>query len=691
MVSIGHAPLTQRTPARAHCFFMLLAALAPSGLGAEPHRSTSAGVHEFREKLGGDPESVTRFVESEIAYESYSGALRGARGALSARAGNTLDRALLASALLEGSGFETRIVRGGSVEPHRASRSGSSSQLAPRSTLADEILASASSHFLLIAEALDRNGVSAPASTEAASAPPPGPRFGLQVRRDGSWMDLQVSGAHGAAVPVRPADLGSQFFSLSFVLEVELERAGAIGTQALLGFTETAANLAAVPVGYVHRVGREGVEVHLLVGSDRRSATLRGSPKEAAEKNDPVGSTDSLFRRLPMSPRSPEQQAPSAEPAYAKVLAETLVVRVEGPGVSEELRHRVFESRESGDETASESWERLSDTAFAVTTLVGAMRGSDFRNALSSVGNPLDAAGVVSTLTALNLAYQVARNALPASYFGDPLRRYLDQPNLLVSVVSPSRRDETAAALTLDLMRKSYRIAPASGDNSQASSLFYEYIANGVLDHAVERTIAVDGESVGQLVEQMDERGEVLQVLRPGEERRQGRTDHPIHERLAQGMLLLVPSPLAPDMDGPWGWWEIDPRTGWTVDTIAGGGHQVQVEYDVGLIARITPSQRFRNFACTLAVVAGSAGGQIGELLASTGDPAAAGILLAAEGLESAGGLGCGGKHGVTRGAWRQRVPGWRMGNRGFKPNGFDPPRRPWRGGSGRVDQIPGR
>lgn len=62
--------------------------------------------------LGFDPGRAFAFVRDEVAYEPYRGVLRGARGALAARAGNALDKSLLLKELLQAGGHDARFVRG---------------------------------------------------------------------------------------------------------------------------------------------------------------------------------------------------------------------------------------------------------------------------------------------------------------------------------------------------------------------------------------------------------------------------------------------------------------------------------------------------------------------------------------------------------------------------------------------------
>jgi transglutaminase-like putative cysteine protease len=62
--------------------------------------------------LGRNAENIFAFLRDRVTLEPYSGMLRGARGTLAAGAGNALDRALLAQALLKASGTDSRLVTG---------------------------------------------------------------------------------------------------------------------------------------------------------------------------------------------------------------------------------------------------------------------------------------------------------------------------------------------------------------------------------------------------------------------------------------------------------------------------------------------------------------------------------------------------------------------------------------------------
>lgn len=75
--------------------------------GADP-----SDLQAKAKSLGPDAQKVFEFMRDQVTLDPYAGVLRGARGTLVAGAGNALDRALLAQAILKADGIESRLVAG---------------------------------------------------------------------------------------------------------------------------------------------------------------------------------------------------------------------------------------------------------------------------------------------------------------------------------------------------------------------------------------------------------------------------------------------------------------------------------------------------------------------------------------------------------------------------------------------------
>lgn len=98
-------------------------ALRPAGAGQiggtppappRPPGTVEAGetAADVAARLNYDMEAIFRFVADEVYYESYDGILRGARGTLWARAGNSADQAELLGALLDAAAIPWRLATG---------------------------------------------------------------------------------------------------------------------------------------------------------------------------------------------------------------------------------------------------------------------------------------------------------------------------------------------------------------------------------------------------------------------------------------------------------------------------------------------------------------------------------------------------------------------------------------------------
>src|SRR5262249_14598712 len=68
-------------------------------------------VGAVAKNVGPDPDKLRQWVRTQTRLVPYKGLLRGARGVLMDRVGNSLDRSLLLASLLEVQGFSVRLAR----------------------------------------------------------------------------------------------------------------------------------------------------------------------------------------------------------------------------------------------------------------------------------------------------------------------------------------------------------------------------------------------------------------------------------------------------------------------------------------------------------------------------------------------------------------------------------------------------
>lgn len=78
------------------------------------HRQVAAplDLDEVIARVGSDPKALTDWIRASIAYEPYSGVMKGAVGVLISQRANSADKALLLYQLLQRSGYNAELIRG---------------------------------------------------------------------------------------------------------------------------------------------------------------------------------------------------------------------------------------------------------------------------------------------------------------------------------------------------------------------------------------------------------------------------------------------------------------------------------------------------------------------------------------------------------------------------------------------------
>jgi transglutaminase-like putative cysteine protease len=216
---------------------------------------------------------IFEFVQDNIAFEAYPGVLRGPRGTLLARAGNSADRAALLASLLTESGFQIRYVRG--TLPERNARELVSSVwsgvgnpvslTAPASDAAnptaEAFVAAGKRNYQRIHDVLKgaRMGEKPAAPSFDALVGEARTHYWVQVQKDSRWIDLDPSFADAAAgktyasaeetMPALPAAL---YHRITVRIVAEESDGTQSATRELLTSSANAADLSGVGVLLVH-------------------------------------------------------------------------------------------------------------------------------------------------------------------------------------------------------------------------------------------------------------------------------------------------------------------------------------------------------------------------------------------------------------------------------------------------------
>lgn len=108
-----HGSVTDPTQTERFCQVMdTMDQMADIVTDARKHIDKSAFDFDTQlDRLDYDADTIVDYVRRSIAFEPYSGTLRGTRGTLLSRAGNSLDQSLLLGKLLNDAGYEARILR----------------------------------------------------------------------------------------------------------------------------------------------------------------------------------------------------------------------------------------------------------------------------------------------------------------------------------------------------------------------------------------------------------------------------------------------------------------------------------------------------------------------------------------------------------------------------------------------------
>jgi hypothetical protein len=588
-------------------------------------------VDRKADSLGAGLQPAFEFVRDAIAYDAYSGVLRGASGTYRSRAGNAVDRALLLARLLARKGVATRFAVGTLSDADRqrlfarvfATNAGSR-QVAERVAAAStdgaafhaRLFKRAKRDYDVVRAALGERlpPVTKPSREEVLGEM--NPHVWVQAEVGGRWIDLDPSFPEANAgsavatldrsVPELPADF---YQRVRVHLYAEHLSGDALVSTTLLDVTRNAVDLIDSQMFLIHSATDPGNAMGGLGSAIGRALGSRDSiwtPVLCIDGEVIPGSTVNIQSQAPFVSEWLEFEL-SWPNGRREVTRRPLVDRggaawrAASPLDASQLR--VLEGNDQGSyamQALHNVW--LSAGHHNMVEFAQAMRYVAATALLHAVNSPTDATFLETAFpfALQNLAWMVWTDhvIVPALNDTPGLRLYSDSPRIAIFSAVPLPEDglETIS----DLRRDDLRGLAADSSQRELQILADKKLWFGALQGALEQealaeAMAAAGEDPA-LVETTSSRlsAEGVIVLAPGLESPTAR--HPPHPEskarlsaaLAAGSMVVAP---VSGLDQRGTWWEIVPGSG---DTRAvgelglnrGGGH---IKQKNPMKTRVTP------------------------------------------------------------------------------------------------------
>lgn len=594
---------------------------------------------------------IVDWVERETRWVPYRGSLRGADGVLLDRKGNSLDRSLLLTRLLEDAGYETRLARGRlSAEAVEAllSRSASPPEASVEAGFAfpDEVRAAAAraeGEAAALATLADLEQV----HTSPGVAPAAADHWWVQARLDDDWVELDPL-LPGALATLRPEPVewtsvdelpDALFHEITVSVVIERWEEGETVEEVPLEYSLRAAEapyhdleLQFVPFHFEPADEGSGALAEALAIAEtteewlpvvRRGGEVisqRGFDREGNLERDP-GRVE-VARKMEAANRALSATGRYSERVPSRLSACWLEYRIDVPERAPEIvRREIFDligpvRRSDGaiDELEA-SREALLERGSALLgvhrilvtsaelppiALERAARelwvehGPQLAALVRVMHEPTveEALGRMyrHPLVALDLlGLAAARHALSPH----PSATYLGSPNILTTHFTVDLGGSFSVGRAFDLVVNEVGVAPAA----QAPATRIR-MAQGVLDTILEAALSEPDERSGNAAELFAQRGEASggwhRVEAATEQR--GLSEESgarIAVAMAAGQVVVAPKTAAEELEVAW--WEIDPATGTTVGIGSKGWGQSATEEMIdttGSTVYVTPGAK---------------------------------------------------------------------------------------------------
>ncbi len=567
--------------------------------------------------LGRDPDRIFSYVRDSIAFEPYSGALRGASGTLLAMAGNGLDRAILLASLLEQGKHKVRYARGtlpeqaadalvASVIAARAARTSPKTDSDPSPL--DALNATLVRDYEAVRTRLADTATSATgaAMSKEVLVREARTHFWIQISRGSGWQDLDPSFAD--ATPGRtyakveetfdrvPDEL---FHRVTFRIRVEEQSRSGASSREVLTYSAPASTLS----------GEHVMLAHLPASWSGPTQT------PVAEPPSPPGESDikpvlSVGQHLVHGEPFRQIASPSAGSRVRSMLgglsgatAEWLDIEFVAPGGTRQTISRgifdVIGGAQRGRGTGPTSPPRLDPAAYValrgplydIFVTTGRIDPSHLP-ALEDVQGQevVPAEDVTPTLRGLAISAVVTADALTGGLRGRTGRFvfYPDSPRVHIVELAGGGNN---ILISFDLRRDTMRAVAEQPDRVDA---FFAHVFRGILNGVLERALAdqlkgglgtgaVSHLSTSALFDRAHAENVPLIVLPKEKDKLDATLPAEARARLdaelERGFLIVVPArPLHIQGAARLAWWRIDPRSGETIGVTDEGLHQAGTE-----------------------------------------------------------------------------------------------------------------
>lgn len=513
----------------------------PGGVAAEERAPGGPDLNQVLWNLQFDLGKIFRFVADQIAYESYSGALRGPKGAHWSLAGNSVDQALLLADMLTAAQVSVRFAAG-ELDDAAATKllasmhldeaavraqaervgAGSKPKLDQYPGLTPQQRAALQSPEALRKQVLDRAGaelqdglttLQTALAGKAISLPNPATGLRDRERRqhvwlqyaDGpQWIDLDPSfpGAEPGKAYAKPTEIWETipdelFHRVRFRAVVEKNVSGAAVRSDSFVHEARAADLVGVPVVFAHvdpnALKKLGVSIGGFI-----NGTTQYVPSLLAGQGGEIGDP------LTFGAGGGALEALGGGGNDGEAVGEWLEIEVLSPdGPAQSITREVFDRvgvdrRAAGpvDLASLPPVELIQDPRLGTVYLpleavwlVGVIGG---RVPGSYFDQDYTIKDVAADMALLVHGYHASRDWLQVEVAAaHGYRWYNDQPNLTAAILSPVRSnpEEFSLAASLDVIHQSYGVVPLAG----AGQSVHPRVLAGVLAHVAERAGADAG------------------------------------------------------------------------------------------------------------------------------------------------------------------------------------------------------